>query len=93
MAIDSREKRFSMMTLNRMWEPAIITSSGTIDQAERQSFLHGYYGILWEAASIADGTVDISYVVGKSNAGVSYTKSDISVSLAKSNMTVTMEVS
>jgi hypothetical protein len=47
MAVDSRAKRFSIMTLGRTMMPVHLTPTGTIGQAERQQLLWNYYGILW----------------------------------------------
>lgn len=48
MAIDTRAKRFSMMTFGDIWQPSIPTPSGSFDQGDRQHLLHGYSGIVWE---------------------------------------------
>ena len=57
MAVDSREKRFSIMTLGNTLQPVSLTPDGTIDQADRQHLLWGYSGILWAAAVV--GVIDI----------------------------------
>lgn len=57
MAIDSAQKRFSMMNLSMPWQNPVTftdTVSG-VDQAERQSFLFQYSGIAWGAvAAVVD---------------------------------------
>jgi len=58
MAIDTRQKRFSIITLGRTTQPIVLTPDGTIDQADRQSLLWGYSGILWDSPIVVD-PVDI----------------------------------
>lgn len=50
MAIDTAAKRFSLMHLAMPWRGPAVVPTGTVDQAERQTFLNYYSGILWEGA-------------------------------------------
>lgn len=59
MGIDTRGKRFSMISRLKMWKPAMVSPDGTIDQSDRQHFLRGYPGILWLPLVIANGIVRI----------------------------------
>ena len=52
MAVDTATKRFSMMSFgNPVAQRLPYPPDGTIAQGDRQTFLHGYSGILWGAAS------------------------------------------
>lgn len=47
MAVDTRRKRFSILTLGNIIQPVSLTPDGTIDQGDRQHLLWGYSGIAW----------------------------------------------
>ena len=58
MAVDTRQKRFSIITLGRTIQPVILTPDGTIGQSDRQSLIWGYSGILWDSPSVVSA-IDI----------------------------------
>jgi hypothetical protein len=51
MAIDTRQKRFSIISLSSPWRVLAVPPSGSVIGADRQQFLYGYAGISW--ASVA----------------------------------------
>ena len=65
MAVDTRQKRFSILTLGNITQPVVLTPDGTLDQSDRQHLLWGYSGIVWGVPSAAVGLlcVDISGTV------------------------------
>lgn len=54
MAIDTKEKKISMMEWDLVYEPGLPIPSGDaiIDFGDRQHFIHGYSGIQWEPPTI-----------------------------------------
>ena len=57
MAIDSRQKRRSIMAMGLPWRSVSLPiPDGTIGQADRQMLLYGYAGILWGEPSVANDT-------------------------------------
>ena len=57
MAIDSRQKRRSIMAMGLPWRSVSLPiPDGTIGQADRQMLLYGYAGILWSEPSVANDT-------------------------------------
>ena len=45
MAIDTAQKRFSIMHLSMPWRGPAVVPTGTVDAAERVAFLNYYSGI------------------------------------------------
>ena len=46
MAVDTRRKRASVVSVGRPWLRPAIVPDGTLGQADRQTVANGYYGIL-----------------------------------------------
>ena len=89
MAIDTREKRFSMMTLGDIWQPSVPIPSGAFDQGDRQSLLHGYAGILWESISKATGLLCIAISAIVPGISISSTAPEIALSSTKPDISIT----
>ena len=49
MAVDTRDKRMSIMGVSLSWRGGLPTPDGTIGAADRQIFPYYYSGILWDA--------------------------------------------
>ena len=48
MAVDTREKRFSMMNYDGIHSTSLFEADGTVDQDDRQHLLDMYSGILFD---------------------------------------------
>lgn len=53
MAIDTTEKKLSLMSMGQVYQAALPVPNGSLDQADVQHLLWGYAGILWETAVVA----------------------------------------
>jgi hypothetical protein len=54
MAVDTASKRYAMMGLGAPHRFVAPVPDGTIAQADRQQFLYGYPGILWDEPDADD---------------------------------------
>lgn len=79
MAIDSNNKKLSLMEWDLPWEPGIPLSPGTFDQADKQQLLWSYPGILWsEIVVVLSGLVCASISIFASVTGSLLTDSSVS---------------
>ena len=62
MAIDTRQKRFSMLSLNQVPAPALFEADGTVDADDRAHLLRLYSGIT--LAAIVDIWTEIPAASG-----------------------------
>jgi hypothetical protein len=53
MAVDSRQKRMSIMNWGNVWRSQWPIGDGAFDQGDRQHLLRMYSGILWAEADIS----------------------------------------
>jgi hypothetical protein len=56
MAIDTINKKLSMMEWGLPYEPGLPMSPGTLGQDDKQQLLWGYPGILWGAIGFVGGS-------------------------------------
>lgn len=47
MAIDTAEKKFSLMAFDEIWDEALPVPDGSLDQGDLQHTLWSYSGLLW----------------------------------------------
>lgn len=58
MAIDTNDKKMSLLTFNQVWQPnVILDETASFDQGDKQQLLWGYPGILFGAPPEVDETV------------------------------------
>ena len=52
MSISTNNEKLAIMELDNVWEPGLPFGGTAVDQAWQQQILHGYPGVLWEAAVV-----------------------------------------
>ena len=92
MAIDSRNKLFSLLKLHKPYTISHPDPTETFDQSNLQQLLHGYSGILWEVGQRIIGRIIISIDADKAIITTDMAQSIISVAAVSHEIIVNLDL-
>lgn len=92
MAVDTRNKRASMMSFGRPFITRIPLPDGTIDAADRAMLLHLYHGIALSAPAVGLDPLEILFLNTPITTGIEVTTSIMTGMTVKTPITTGIEL-